>query len=368
VIVRPVVGLGAGLAVVAVVGSGCSPFATPRVEISGLAARAGAGEIHVTFRTDRPAFAGLDAWPTGRPGDRRSAGPRDLPGTEFAVLLSGLAPDTEYTFRVTASDGPRLDRAVARSPDRTVRTLRRLAISRVDVRPGDTTAAVTWRTDLPADSRVEYGRGDEYEASKTNVSERARHAHEVRVGGLVPGASYRLRVVARDAAGQAEETRSDAVSFRTAAARNTAGAAAELSPRQPPGGRALADVGRQYLDRLENVSADEKARMARQIGSGDGGEASAGQLELSATERSELAGPTRPGDRRRFDRRVELVHRWVLSLERRGSDPGPLANVAVALQNRYLVAPDQAARELDGAIRDLAERERARDREPVRGR
>jgi acid phosphatase type 7 len=71
-------------------------------------------------------------------------------------------------------------------------------------RPDDQSVAVTWITDLPSDSRVDYApaAGDWL----TVRSEEPVKRHEIVLGGLVPGAVYRYRIVSGDVALAAEST------------------------------------------------------------------------------------------------------------------------------------------------------------------
>ena len=76
------------------------------------------------------------------------------------------------------------------------------AISAVTaVAAADGTATVTWNTDEPSDSRVDYGTTAALGQSATDAA--AVTAHSVRLTGLTPGASYHYRVRSADGAGNA---------------------------------------------------------------------------------------------------------------------------------------------------------------------
>jgi hypothetical protein len=73
-------------------------------------------------------------------------------------------------------------------------------------------AVVRWTTDVPADSRVEYGTGPDYGSTTVLDSMLLRvHYHEVR--GLAPDTTYHFRVISRDAHGLVSQ--SAAATFRT---------------------------------------------------------------------------------------------------------------------------------------------------------
>ncbi|HTO88658.1 MAG TPA: metallophosphoesterase [Thermoanaerobaculia bacterium] len=71
-------------------------------------------------------------------------------------------------------------------------------------RPDDESVAVTWITDAPSDSRVDYGpaAGD----WSTVRSEEAVTRHRIVLGGLIPGAVYRYRILSGDVALAEEST------------------------------------------------------------------------------------------------------------------------------------------------------------------
>ncbi|MBE0545906.1 MAG: pre-peptidase C-terminal domain-containing protein, partial [Verrucomicrobia bacterium] len=74
-------------------------------------------------------------------------------------------------------------------------------ITAVSNSPGVTTAVITWTTDEPATSRVEYGLTSSYTA--TNSSALLRTQHSLMLSGLAPATLYHFRVRSADAAGNA---------------------------------------------------------------------------------------------------------------------------------------------------------------------
>jgi hypothetical protein len=69
-----------------------------------------------------------------------------------------------------------------------------VALKDLTVIPADTTAIVTWKTDLPATTQVEYGPTSNY-GNTTPRDERLVTTHIATISGLVPGNSYFYRAV-----------------------------------------------------------------------------------------------------------------------------------------------------------------------------
>lgn len=66
--------------------------------------------------------------------------------------------------------------------------------------PGQTSATITWTTDEPADSQVEYGETSAY-GSSTALSASLVTSHSMEVSGLDPLTTYHFRVISKDANG-----------------------------------------------------------------------------------------------------------------------------------------------------------------------
>jgi glucose/arabinose dehydrogenase len=73
-------------------------------------------------------------------------------------------------------------------------------ISQVVARPGPGRVTITWRTDVPADSQVQYGPTTAY-GSATPLDRTLVTNHSVTITGLARKAQYRFQVLSRDAAG-----------------------------------------------------------------------------------------------------------------------------------------------------------------------
>lgn len=301
-----------------------------------------ATSLSLTWRISRPGASRAAVWPSGHPDRRRESPAREAPAMEHTATFVGLEPETEYAFTVSA-DG-------FTTPEGRVRTPPDIGIADVTVSPSPTAARVTWRTKRLADSSVRYGRTEELEDATANGAEKAVRAHAVALAGLDPGQTYHLRVVATDAAGVAPKTRSGVVTFTTPA--RAGEPIARIMPRPKPRANTLANLSRDYLRRLRQVSAAERTAMENELRAADE------PIELTADEKRELVKPTDPADRATFERRVDLVHRWIISLELAGVKLEGLSNAAVTLSNRYFVAPAQAAVELDRVAGELSKIER----------
>ena len=141
-------------------------------------------------------------------------------GRRHRVVLPSLSPDTDYHYRVSASDRAGNEPVVSR--DLVFRTragvddqpprVRRLAVRKVT----STSALLEWRTDEPTDGFVDYGPEDDYgyQAGNSDLGRR----HQVLIGDLEPGREYSYRVRSTDLAGN--ETRSRKRTWRTRAGRD----------------------------------------------------------------------------------------------------------------------------------------------------
>jgi len=74
-------------------------------------------------------------------------------------------------------------------------------ISQVAARPGPGRVTITWRTDIPADSQVQYGPTTAY-GSTTPLDRTLVTSHSVTITALARKTPYRFQVLSRDAAGQ----------------------------------------------------------------------------------------------------------------------------------------------------------------------
>jgi hypothetical protein len=122
--------------------------------------------------------------------------------SSHSVVLSGLQPDTVYHFRVRSSDGSANEGI---SGDYQFHTLV------VDTAPptfsnvgtsniADHNATVTWNTNEPANTQLEYGFTTSYGSTSTLDASMVT-AHTVNLTGLTADTLYHFRARSRDAAG-----------------------------------------------------------------------------------------------------------------------------------------------------------------------
>jgi parallel beta-helix repeat protein len=189
-----------------------------------------AGSIPPTLRSDynvvvdgfrsSGAQRTLAAWRTGTGNDANSvigtasglfvnpaAGDYHLkagaPGIDrgAASFNEKTAPATDYEDEIRPQGGgydPGVDefRAGSGTPDTTAPTIASVASTNV----ASTSVTITWTTDEPADTQVEYGTTTDY-GSSTNLNATRAATHAQILTGLSPSTTYHYRVKSRDAAG-----------------------------------------------------------------------------------------------------------------------------------------------------------------------
>lgn len=117
---------------------------------------------------------------------------------------TGLSAGATYYFAVTAYNtagaesgfSNEVSKTLSSPPDTTPPALS--SVNAAGITPDG--ATITWGTDEPADSRVEYGTAPAYGGS-TGLNTAMVTAHSQSLTGLLPGTSYHYRVLSRDAAG-----------------------------------------------------------------------------------------------------------------------------------------------------------------------
>lgn len=153
-----------------------------------------ATSVRVSYRTNVPA-KGLVMYGTDKTYGFITAR-ETVASTLHQHTLIGLTPATTYHFRIrTAKDG--VEDGDAFSPDRTFVTPMGLAV-RITSGPTvseitQTSALISWTTDVPSDSTVEYGETFAY--GNTVTSNELTTNHSIRITGLQPGRNYQFRVI-----------------------------------------------------------------------------------------------------------------------------------------------------------------------------
>ena len=163
----------------------------------------------VLWTTDEPATSDVDYGLTT--GYGLKAGDGTLTPAH-SVLLENLAPSTQYHLRVKSTDasgnGPTISTDInfttIATPDTTPPKISAVKVTRIT----NNSATITWTTDEPASSAVDYGNSTSYglrQASQSNVI-----THSMVLTGLKPGTVHHLRVSATDPSGNAATPSMDA--------------------------------------------------------------------------------------------------------------------------------------------------------------
>jgi phosphodiesterase/alkaline phosphatase D-like protein len=143
-----------------------------------------------------------------------AVGVRDSTGT-FSVGLTGLAPGTTYYFKAKADGdgdpvfGTEKSFTTSSLPDSTTPVISSVNSSSITV----SGATITWSTNEPATSQIEYGLTEEY-GSTTTLDATKGNSHSVEMTDLKAGKTYHYRVISKDAANN--EKVSDDFTFTTA--------------------------------------------------------------------------------------------------------------------------------------------------------
>ncbi|HEX2030990.1 MAG TPA: N-acetylmuramoyl-L-alanine amidase [Actinomycetota bacterium] len=163
---------------------------------------------HLAWESERHAIDPLAVTTFTNPvsGDQKTtdniSGHRDWVATECpgGVLYDGL-PQIRQDVAAKVSGEP--------APDTQAPVISNVAAAEVTA----TSATITWSTDEPADSRVEYWAGRNSTHLWTTLDTNMVTAHSVQLSGLSRRTRYQYRVHSADAAGNAAA--SDVYSFRT---------------------------------------------------------------------------------------------------------------------------------------------------------
>lgn len=113
--------------------------------------------------------------------------------TAHTVNLSGLVAGTTYNFRVNSTNAQNV---TATSGNNTFTTLPNLSISNVAATPTNVSATITWTSNTPSDSKVDYGLTSGYGSTVSNAT--LTTSHSVTLTGLTPGTLYHYKVTSND--------------------------------------------------------------------------------------------------------------------------------------------------------------------------
>ena len=183
-------------------GGGSAQADTTPPVISAVSALPSGTSATVTWTTDEAGSSRVDYGTSASAltSNATSAGT----GTSHTVNLTGLSSGTQYYYRVTSADAAgnsATSPATSSAPTTfTTADITPPVVSAVAATGSGTSATVTWTTDEPATSRVDYG------TSSSALSLNATTAglstsHSVTLSGLTPNTRYYYRVASADAAG-----------------------------------------------------------------------------------------------------------------------------------------------------------------------
>ena len=152
----------------------------------------------ITWTTDEKSTSQVEY---GETADYGSATPLDESlVTSHSVSLSGLEPDTTYHYRVKSKDtsgneATSEDKSFTTLalPDTTLPVISEVIASDIT----ETTATITWATDEPATSQVDYGETTDYGLT-TTLDEELVTSHSINLSGLEPNTTHHFRVKSKD--------------------------------------------------------------------------------------------------------------------------------------------------------------------------
>jgi len=170
--------------------------------------------ILVTWTTNTDVSSIMTYYPAGSPSDARDEVNVALTKGEHRMIVRGLMPQTDYILVVkgrdkigneAVSDSQRFTTATDTRPPQ----ISELHVEGAAIPPTTTTAQestaqliVSWNTDEPGTSQVEFGEGTGTTySSKTQEDSNLTFNHLVIISGLTPSKVYHLRAISKDKAG-----------------------------------------------------------------------------------------------------------------------------------------------------------------------
>jgi len=122
--------------------------------------------------------------------------------TSHSVKLTGLDPGTTYYFKVISKDASgneataKGDLTTLATADKTAPTISGVNVSNIT----ESSAIITWATNEPATSQVQYGKTETYGSSTTPDTNLSK-THTVTLTGLDDGTTYNFQVISKDSSG-----------------------------------------------------------------------------------------------------------------------------------------------------------------------
>jgi Lamin Tail Domain len=188
------------------------PDTTPPAIVAGPAVTAADCSAAITWSTDEPGTSTVEYGSTSGYGSSVSA-PALV--TSHALTLTGLSAETAYHFRAASSD------AAGNGPTQTgdavfttsVATPPSIVVAPLASGVTGNGATISWATDEPASSTIEYGLSAAYGSSASSAG--VVTAHSVSLSALAPTTTYHFRVLSTDGCGNGPTASQDAT-FTTA--------------------------------------------------------------------------------------------------------------------------------------------------------
>jgi phosphodiesterase/alkaline phosphatase D-like protein len=178
-----------------------SPDTTPPVLSNIQASSITSNSATITWNTDEPATTQVEYGLTTSYGQSTPLDTNLI--TAHSVNLSSLSSNTLYHYRVKSRDAAGNEAVstdqtftTASAPDTTPPVLSNIQASSIT----SNSATITWNTDEPATTQVEYGLTTSYGQS-TPLDTNLITAHSVNLSSLSSNTLYHYRVKSRDAAG-----------------------------------------------------------------------------------------------------------------------------------------------------------------------
>lgn len=169
--------------------------------------------VKVTWKTNTPTSTVVAYSPEGNPSERQTAIDTDYVIGDHEIVIANLIPDTNYAFTLTArdeygneviSETQRYATGLDSRPPRVYNVKIEPALISAGSQVGAQQLAqliISWDTDEPSTSQVEFGQGtgDEY-PEKTQRDGALTFNHLVVISNLAPSQVYHLRVLSMDEA------------------------------------------------------------------------------------------------------------------------------------------------------------------------
>jgi hypothetical protein len=154
--------------------------------------------VTVTWDTDEKGSSsvgfGISAANENASGDQTVNESTDKYATTHTVVVTGLIPATKYLFKATSLDAAG---NISQSAESSFTTASPSSLSSINVVSKDLgQATVTWKTDQPTTSTVEYGLTTSYGEKKESSSMTTDHS--ISLSSLNQGETYHYRVKGKD--------------------------------------------------------------------------------------------------------------------------------------------------------------------------